>query len=105
MTRFDDDDLKKVERALSEVHRSRAEPSLDADWALRVMQDIRRVAAGRMRSRELPGVARLVWRTAAVAAALALVFTGSVWFYAPGDPIETSALWASDFDAAIPFIE
>jgi hypothetical protein len=105
MTRFNDEDLKKLERALSDVHRSRRKPSLGADWTLGVMRDIRLEAAGRGRSRVLPGVARLVWRTAAVAAALALVLTSSVLFYTRGDASEPSVLWASEFDAAMPFIE
>jgi hypothetical protein len=105
MTQFDDEDLKKLERALSHVHRSRREPSLGADWTIGVMRDIRRKAAGRGRSRELPGVARLVWRTAGVAAALALVLTSSVLLYTKGDASEPSVLWASEFDAAMPFIE
>ena len=33
MTRLNDDNLKKVERALTEAHRSRQEPSFGPDWA------------------------------------------------------------------------
>lgn len=105
MARLNDDDLKKVERALSAAHRSRREPSLGADWALGVMRDVRREAAGRGQAMEFPGVDRLVWRTASVAAVLALVFTGSVLFYGNEDSIEPSSLLSSEFDNAVPFIE
>jgi hypothetical protein len=105
MKRLNDEDLKKVERALSAAHRSRQEPSLGADWAIGVMRDIRLEAAGRRQATEFPGVDRLVWRTASVAAVLALVFTGSVLFYTNGDAIEPSALLSSEFDTAVPFIE
>jgi len=77
MTQLNDENLKKVERALTEAHRSRQEPSLGADWTLRVMRDIRRETAGHGQSMIALGLDRLVWRTAAVAAVLALVFTGS----------------------------
>jgi hypothetical protein len=105
MTPLNDGDLDTLERALTEAHRSRHEPVLRADWARHVMQDVRREAAGRRHPMEFPGVDRLVWRTAAAAAALALVLTGSVLFYTPGDATESSALWASEFDTAMAFIE
>lgn len=105
MTRFNDENLKKVERALTEAHRSRQEPSLGADWTLRVMRDLRREAAGRGQSMMSLGFDRLVWRTAAVAAVLALVFTGSVLFYTNGDTVELTALLSSELDATVPLIE
>jgi hypothetical protein len=105
MTRLNDEDLKKVERALAETHRSRQEPSLGANWAHHVMRDIREVAAGPGHSMISLGLDRLVWRTAAVAAVLALVFTGSVLFYTNGDAVEPTSLLSSEFDAAVPLIE
>ncbi len=88
MTRLNDENFKKLERALTEAHRSRQEPSLGADWTLRVMRDIRREAAGHGQSMMSLGLDRLVWRTAAVAAVLALVFTGSVLLYSNQDAVE-----------------
>lgn len=106
MTRLNDEHLKKVERALTEAHRSRQEPSLGADWNLRVMRDIRREAAGHGQSMvSLVGLDRLVWRTAAVAAVLALVFTGSVWFYTNRDAVELTALLSNEVDVVVPFSE
>lgn len=105
MTRLNDENIKKVERALTEAHRSRQEHSLGADWTLRVMRDIRREAAVHGQSMMSLGLDRLVWRTAAVAAVLALVFTGSVLFYTNGDTVELTALLSSELDATVPLIE
>ena len=106
MTRLNDEHFKKVERALTEAHRSRQEPSLGADWTLRVMRDIRREAAGHGQSMmSLVGLDRLVWRTAAVAAVLALVFTGSVLFYTNRDAVELTALLSNEVDVVVPFSE
>jgi hypothetical protein len=105
MTRLNDEHLKKVERALTEAHRSRQEPSLGADWTLRVMRDIRREAAGQGQSMITLGLERLVWRTAAVAAVLALVFTGSVLFYINQDAVELTALLSNEVDVMVPLSE
>ena len=105
MTQLNDEQLKKVERALAEAHRSRQAPVLGADWSLHVMQDIRRDAAEPGPSTILSGFDRLVWRTAAVAAVLALIFTGSVWLTTNQDTVELTALLSSELDAAVPLIE
>ncbi len=105
MTRLNDENLKKLERALREAHRSRPEPSLGADWTLRVMRDIRREAAGHGQSMMSLGLDRLVWRTAAVAAVLALVFTGSVLLYSNQDAVELSSLLSNEVDAVVPLSE
>jgi hypothetical protein len=105
MTRFNDENLKKVERALTEAHRSRQEPSLGPEWTLRLMQDVRRESAGHGQSMMALGLDRLVWRTAAVAAVLALVFTGSVLFYANRDAVELTALLSNEIDMVLPLSE
>lgn len=105
MTRLNDDNLKKVDRALMEAHRSRQEPSLDADWTFRLMQDVRREANGHGQSMMALGLDRLVWRTAAVAAVLALVFTGSVLFYTNRDAVELTALLSNELDVVMPLSE
>ena len=105
MTRLNDDNLKKIERALAEAHRSRQEPSLGPDWSLHLMQDIRREANGPQQSRIARGLDQLVWRTAAVAAALALVFTGSVLFYSNRDAAELTALLSNEVDVVVSLSE
>lgn len=103
MTPFNDEDIEKVERVLSDAHRSRREPALGPDWALSVMRDVRREA---VRHAMMPmGLDRLVWRTAAMADVLAMVFTGSILMYISGNGIELSTLLSSEFDATVAFIE
>ena len=102
MTRLNDDDLKKIERALTDAHRSRQALQLGADWSFRVMRDIRREAGGQGQSMRSLGLDRLVWRTAAVAAVLALVFTGSVFLYINGEAVDLTALLSGEFDATVP---
>ncbi|HEX9742789.1 MAG TPA: hypothetical protein VGA17_08375 [Nitrospiraceae bacterium] len=105
MTPFNDEDFKKVERVLSDAHRSRRDPSLNPDWALNVMRDVRREALRQGRSTMPLGLDRLVWRTAAMAAVLAVVFTGSVLIYSSGDAVELSTLFSSEFDATVALLE
>ena len=105
MTRLNDEHLKKVERALKEAHQSRQEPSLGADWTFRLMQDVRREARGHGQSMMALGLDRLVWRTATVAAVLALVFTGSVLFYANRDAAELTALLSNEVDVVVSLSE
>jgi hypothetical protein len=46
-----------------------------------------------------------VWRTAAAAAVLALVFTGSVLFYTNRDTVELTALLSNEVDVVVPLSE
>lgn len=98
MTRLSDEDFNKLERALKEAHRARQEPSLGADWAGQVMQEIRRDAAGLGRVMPSPRIARVVRRVAAIAAVLALVLVGSVLVYTGQDTVELAALLSEEFE-------
>ncbi|MBS0149535.1 MAG: hypothetical protein JSR31_01260 [Nitrospira sp.] len=105
MTPLNDEQLKKVEHALMEAHRSRQASVLGADWSFRVMRDVRREAAGHGPSTMALGLDRLVWRTATVAAVLALIFTGSVWLNTNQDMVELTALLSNELDATMPLAE
>lgn len=105
MTRLSDEDLNKLERALAEAHRSRQEPALGEDWAQHVMQDIRREAVGHRHLVQFTWIDGLVWRAAAVAAVLALIFAGSVLVYSGKDTLELAALLSDEFDPGTPLIE
>jgi hypothetical protein len=102
MTRLNDENLKKVERALTEAHRSRQQPVLGSGWTQYVMRDIHKMATGPERSMMPLGFDCLVWRTAAVAAVFALVFTGSVLFYTDRDAAESTALLSGELDVTVP---
>jgi len=105
MTRFSDEDLNKLERALAEAHRLRQDPALGTDWARHVMRDIRREAAGHRPAIPSAGLTYVVWRGAAAAALLALLFAGSVFVYSSKDAVELTALLSHEFDAGAPLVE
>lgn len=105
MTRRDDENITKVARALTEAHRLRHEPSLGDDWSRQVMRDIRLEAVAQGPSMTALGFDRLVWRTAAVAAVLALMFTGSVLLYTNRDAVELTSLLSNEVDMVVPLSE
>lgn len=105
MTQLNDEQLNKVARALTESHRLRPAPGLGADWTFRVMRDVRLEAAGHRPSTFSLGLDRLVWRTATIAAVLALIFTGSVWLNTSQDTVELTALLSNELDATVPLAE
>ena len=74
----DDEKMKRLEGILTETHRNRPEPLLGPDWGNGVMREICRLAAQQDRWSESPRVELLVWRTAAVAATVAIVLTMSI---------------------------
>lgn len=105
MTRLNDENLDKLERALAEAHRSQQAPALGPDWTNHVMRDIRQQAGGHKQRRPVTWIDTLVWRTAAVAATLALVFAGSAWVYTDKDTGELTAMLADDLDAGETLLE
>jgi hypothetical protein len=70
-----DDGIDKVERALTQAYRDRSGPDTPSLVTQRVMTDIRQPAGRNGRREPVTGYERLVWRTAAVAAAVAVVVT------------------------------
>ena len=105
MTRLSDENLDKLERALAETHRSQQAPVLGPDWTSDVMRDIRQKAGRRRHQRPVTWIDSLVWRTAAVAATLALVFAGSAWVYTDKDTGELTTMLVDDLDTAETLLE
>jgi hypothetical protein len=96
------EDMRKLERALTEAHQARQAPSLGPGWAEQVMRDIRHVE---VQPKPQNGVEHLVWRTAAIAAAVTLIVTISmvVW---PGTPSnEGMGLLTEEFESAPLFFD
>ncbi|MBA5867715.1 MAG: hypothetical protein GDA67_13570 [Nitrospira sp. CR1.3] len=96
-----DDKVHKLERALTEVYRSRPDfPAGTIDVTHNVMRAIRQSAGEG--SRLMPSIVldQLVWRTATIAAAIVLcvtVFTVSVMRTTPG---ESAGVLAEELESA-----
>jgi hypothetical protein len=100
MTVHRDDEIQKLERALTEAYRHQPDPIPGADLAQQVMRDIRQEAGDRDRWISTLAVDQLVWRTATVAAAVVLVlsvFTDGVVRPVTG---ERAGLLAEEFESA-----
>lgn len=97
-----DERMRKLERALIEAHQAQQAPRLGPGWAEQVMRDVRSVE-----TQPAPhiGVERLVWQTAAIAAAVALIVTVSMvtWSQAPSN--DGMGLLTEEFESAPLFFE
>ena len=99
-----DDDLNKLERLLAEAHRARPDPRLDPAWSLAVMRDIRREAAG-VPQEPSAWIEQRVWRTAVVAAMIAVIFAGSALLYTDVESGDLTAMVVDELDPAPTLIE
>lgn len=100
MTVQRDDELQKLERALTEAYRAQPDPVPGAGLAQQVMRDIRQGAGDSGRWISAVAVDQLVWRTATMAAAVVLllsVFTVGVVRPVTG---ERAGLLAEEFESA-----
>ena len=104
MARRNIEDLERLERLLVEAHRARPTPVLGEEWARNVMRDIRREAAASAGKRNA-WVQLHVWRTAALAAAFALVFAGSLFLYSGAERGELTALLSEELESAPGLLE
>ena len=97
-----DENMQKIERALIEAHRARSARPLGQGWAEQLMQNIRRAE---VRPKPPHGVEHLVWRTAAIAAAVALIVTVSIvaWSWAPSN--EEMGLLTEEFESVPLFFD
>jgi len=100
MTVQRDDEMQKLERALTEAYRSQPDPVSGAGLAQQVMRDIRQGAGDSGRWISAVAVDQLVWRTATMAAAVVVllsVFTVGVVRPVSG---ERAGLLAEEFESA-----
>jgi anti-sigma-K factor RskA len=98
MTERKKSDFDKLARLWTAAHRSRPVPSLGDDWTNRLMGRIRR-ESGHRSLRAPTWIDQFVWRTAAVAAAFALIFSGSALLYTEQHKGEVVSLLSEEFDA------
>jgi hypothetical protein len=100
--RHNDENMQKLERALTEAHRARQAPLLGPGWAEQVMQDIRHAAP---QAEPGNGVESLVWQTAAFAAAAALIVMVSMVVWSWTSSNEGMGLLTEEFETAPLFFD
>lgn len=106
MSRIDDERLQKLERTLLEAHRARQTPSWDMKWAEHVMQGVRRVARQQVPvSHHHDDVLRLLWKTAGVAAVLAILMGLTVMTGSSRQAIHEGGVVADEVDLGSLFLE
>ncbi|MBI4000928.1 MAG: hypothetical protein HY348_04000 [Nitrospira defluvii] len=95
---------EQVERLLAQAHRTRQEVAVGENWAHGIMRVVRQDAVAHPYSSMLAWAEPLVWRAAAGAALVAVVFAGSVVAYTSRQPEPVTAIWLEEFDAGPPLI-
>ena len=95
---------EQVERLLAQAHAMRREVAVGEDWVRGVMRAVRQDAAAHPYSSLLAWAEPLVWRAAAGAALVAVVFAGSVVAYTSRQPEPVTAVWLEEFDTGPPLI-
>jgi len=94
--------IEPVERLFAEAHRRRQVIVVGDDWAQGIMRVVQQDDAY---APTLAWAAPLVWRVAAGAALMAVVFAGSVVAFTSRQPGPVTALWLEELDAGPPLIE
>lgn len=99
MTVQRDEEIEKLERALTEAYRAQPDPVPGSGLVQQVMRDIRQGASDSGRWISAVAVDQLVWRTATVAAAVVLVL--SVFTVGVVRPVtgERAGLLAEEFES------
>lgn len=97
--------IEQVVRLLAEAHRTRQEIHVGEDWAHGILRTVRHDAAAHPYSSVIAWAEPLVWRAAAGAALVAVLFAGSVVAYTARQPAPVTAAWLEDLDAVPPLIE
>ena len=96
---------EQVGRLMAHAHRTRQMGVTGEDWAHGIMRVVRQEAAAHPYSSMLAWMEPLVWRAAAGAALVAVVFAGSVVAYTSRQPEPVTAAWLDEFDAGPPLLE
>lgn len=94
--------MESVVRLLAETHLRRHVAPVGEDWAHGIMRVVRQDDSY---SSTLAWAAPVVWRAAAGAALVAVVFAGSVVAFTSRQPEPMTAAWLEEFDAGPPLIE
>jgi hypothetical protein len=97
-----DENMRKLEQALTEAHRAREAPLLGQGWAEQVMRDI---CYAPPHPNLQHGVEHLVWRTAAVAATVALIVTASLIAWSWTSSNEGMGLLTEEFESTPLFFD
>ncbi len=96
---------EQVERLFAQAHRLRQEVVVGEDWSREIMRTIGRDAAEHPSPSIFAWAEPLVWRVAAGAVFVAVLFAGSVVVYTHQHPHPVTALWFEELDAGSPFPE
>ena len=97
--------LEQIESLLARAHHTRGDVAVGEDWTQHVMRTIRREAMEHPTPPLLAWAEPVVWRVAACAALVSLVFAGSVAVYTKQHAVPDAAVWLEEFDAGSPFPE
>lgn len=97
--------IEQVEHLLAQTHRTRQGVVVGEGWVHGIMRVVRQDVAAHPYSSMLAWAEPLVWRAAAGAALVAVLFAGSVVAYTARQPEPVTAAWLEEFDAAPPLIE
>ena len=99
MTHHDQERIRVLERALTDGYRSRTDVSRDVDVTQAVMREIRRSEGERNRWSPVSVLDQLVWRTAAITAAVVLTASMLTVGLFRGPAGENSVVLVEEFDS------
>ena len=104
MTHRSGKDCDRLERSLAETYSALPVPEFGPGWDAKVMREIR-LKAGASAGEAIEWVELHVWRTAALATAFALVFTGSLFLYSGIEKGEPTAFLSEELEPAPSLLE
>lgn len=99
MTHHDDERIRVLERALMDGYRSRPDVSQEVDVTQSVMREIRRAEGERRRWSAASVLDQMVWRTAAITAAVVLTASALTVGLLRGPAGENPVLLVEEFDS------